>query len=69
MWVLFMISIKTVDSFQDKTKFISNLQNLSRIKDKVTRKERGMMKITLICVLGGQFLDSKAKTRGIALNI
>ena len=54
MQVLIMISIQTVDSFQDKNKFqISNfkfsnlLLGLCRTKDKVKRTERGMMRVTV----------------------
>ena len=45
--------------------------SICRTKDKVRRTEKRMMRIynCLICFLRRQFLNSTAKTRGIALTI
>ena len=64
----------TVNSFQDKSKFqISNFQTLTEsLRNKGQSKknrERNEENNCLICFLRREFLDSKAKTRGITFNI
>ena len=58
--------IKTNFNFQIFKLFTVSLQNKGQSKKK---RERNDKNNCLICFLRGQFPDSKAKTRGIALNI
>ena len=55
--------------FKIKTNFKFQISKLSNVfsQNKGQRKKNRETKV--ICFLRGQFLDSKAKTRGIALNI
>ena len=58
--------IKTNFNFQIFKLFTESLQNKGQSKK---NKERNDKNNCLICFLRGQFLDSTAKTRGIALDI
>ena len=58
--------IKTNFKFQIFTLFTKLLRNKGQSKK---NRERNDENNCLICFLRGQSLDSKAKTRGIALNI
>ena len=70
LWYLFRLlthfKIKTNFKFQIFTLFTKSLRNKGQSKK---NRERNDENNCLICFLRGQFLDSKAKTRGIALNI
>ena len=67
-----MIPIQIVASFQDNNKFqifkFSTKPLLNKRQSK-KKRERNDENNCLICFIRGQFLDSKAKTRGIAHNI
>ena len=70
LWYLFRLlthfKIKTNLKFKIFKLFTESLQNKGQSKK---NRERDDENNCLICFLRGQFLDSKAKTRGIALNI
>ena len=68
-WLWYLFRLLTHFKIKTNFKFSNFSLSLCRTKDKLKRTERGMMNNCLICFLTGQFLDSKAKTRGIALNI
>ena len=66
--MIFQTSFK--NSFQNKNNFqIFKLFTESLWNKGQSKREKNDENNCLICFLRGQFLDNKAKTRGIALNV